>query len=548
MTPVIEYSVDQIQVKGGMLFAFGWAFCPAYDCEELRLRVDGHGSDGAVSTEYIFVTERRTRDDVLAQFPQAHDRALYAGWFVYARLASAHVRAVVLQLKLSNVWCDVPLPCAHEEVSRDRRSLYVQRYAALYRQGIKLLGLVMRGQFRVGLQKVRRVLSQRTSVRIDSVEGLRALVEPSRSVRGWYLIVDHDLGGGANKYREDLAMQLQAQGYGVAVLTTQVSILSDVLIVYAGPEMTRVRLSDKSDVLSWAQTIGLVGLVYNNAVSFPDVASTLDMMVKLKVTTGCKLVVNCHDYFAVCPSQHLINANGRFCGIPNEVDCEKCLTINKRSYVPIYASRGIRLWRKSWALLLNASDEIRMFSEDSVRLFSKVYADGQLKSKIMMIPHRVQASQKVQLVDHFGPLNIGVIGNINFEKGSAVIKRLCEFIDARELPIRVTLFGTIDVKVSSACFSDKGAYRVADLVHLFRDHGVNVCFLPSVCPETFSYACQELIEMGMPVACFDLGAPPERVRPYSLGCVLQSLPDAPAEEIVQELLSFYRLIYLTVDL
>jgi glycosyltransferase involved in cell wall biosynthesis len=362
------------------------------------------------------------------------------------------------------------------------------------------------------------------------------------------LIVDHDLGGGANKYRADLAMQLQEQGYGVAVLTTQVSILSDVLIVYAGPEMRRVRLRDKSDVLSWAQTIGLVGLVYNNAVSFPDVASTLDMMVKLKVTTGCKLVVNCHDYFAVCPSQHLIDSGGRFCDIPDEVDCEKCLSANKRSYVPIYASQGIRHWRKSWAVLLHACDEVRMFSEDSVRLFSKVYGEDPFRSKIMMVPHHVQVSEKVHLADHSGPLNIGVIGNINFEKGSAVLKRLCEFIDARGLPIRVTLFGTIDVKVRSACFSDKGAYRVADLVHLFRENGVNVCFLPSVCPETFSYACQELIEMGMPVACFDLGAPPERIRPYALGCVLESLPDAPAEKIAQELLSFHRHIYPTVDL
>ena len=47
----------------------------------------------------------------------------------------------------------------------------------------------------------------------------------------------------------------------------------------------------------------------------------------------------------------------------------------------------------------------------------------------------------------------------------------------------------------------------------------------------------------MPVACFDLGAPPERVRHYAYGRVLASAPQASAEMILQELISFHHSVY-----
>jgi hypothetical protein len=71
------------------------------------------------------------------------------------------------------------------------------------------------------------------------------------------LVIDHDLGGGANKYRDEQARRLLAQGFGVVVLTTQVSTLSDLVIVYVGDSCRRIRVRDKNDFLLWAKALGV---------------------------------------------------------------------------------------------------------------------------------------------------------------------------------------------------------------------------------------------------------------------------------------------------
>jgi glycosyltransferase involved in cell wall biosynthesis len=45
--------------------------------------------------------------------------------------------------------------------------------------------------------------------------------------------------------------------------------------------------------------------------------------------------------------------------------------------------------------------------------------------------------------------------------------------------------------------------------------------LPSIWPETFSFVAEELMSMQVPLCCFDLGAPAERVREYGLGRVIR---------------------------
>lgn len=63
---------------------------------------------------------------------------------------------------------------------------------------------------------------------------------------------------------------------------------------------------------------------------------------------------------------------------------------------------------------------------------------------------------------------------------------------------------------------------------------------PSIWPETFSYVAQELVELDLPVACFDLGAPAERLRNYSKGMILK---ETTASAILDDLISFHRRIY-----
>ncbi len=64
---------------------------------------------------------------------------------------------------------------------------------------------------------------------------------------------------------------------------------------------------------------------------------------------------------------------------------------------------------------------------------------------------------------------------------------------------------------------------------------------PSICPETFSYVVHELMDMKLPVASFNFGAPAERLASYSKGLVLSSMDPA---SVLDELISFHRKTYL----
>jgi glycosyltransferase involved in cell wall biosynthesis len=71
------------------------------------------------------------------------------------------------------------------------------------------------------------------------------------------------------------------------------------------------------------------------------------------------------------------------------------------------------------------------------------------------------------------------------------------------------------------------------LADLVEGCGANVFLLPSVWPETFSYVAEELMQMGVPLAVFDLGAPAERVARYAEGLILKRIDAALAlDELV----------------
>ena len=58
-----------------------------------------------------------------------------------------------------------------------------------------------------------------------------------------------------------------------------------------------------------------------------------------------RLTVAAHDYFAVCPSFVLLNADGRYCGIPDVSECATCLPRHRASYVALSPPTEIGPWR-----------------------------------------------------------------------------------------------------------------------------------------------------------------------------------------------------------
>ncbi|HQV89811.1 MAG TPA: glycosyltransferase, partial [Nitrosomonas sp.] len=73
---------------------------------------------------------------------------------------------------------------------------------------------------------------------------------------------------------------------------------------------------------------------------------------------------------------------------------------------------------------------------------------------------------------------------------------------------------------SADCLNVTGRYERTALASAIEQSGANIFLFPSIWPETFSYVAHELMACGVPLCCFNLGAPAEAVANYSTGLLL----------------------------
>ncbi|MBP1706931.1 MAG: hypothetical protein H6Q39_655, partial [Chloroflexi bacterium] len=135
-----------------------------------------------------------------------------------------------------------------------------------------------------------------------------------------------------------------------------------------------------------------------------------------------------------------------------------------------------------------------------------------------------------------GPLKIGVVGDLGFHKGSQMVIDVAQVLAGKAPGTGITVIGKLDREAPVQNLEITGPFQTADLPALLEKYGINMCFFPSIWPETFSFVCSELMELGMPLCCYDLGAQGDRVRGYPLGRIIREIK---AEATVDDILQFY---------
>ncbi len=338
------------------------------------------------------------------------------------------------------------------------------------------------------------------------------------------LIVDHAHGGGANTYSRELIDQSRRER---PVLR---------LVHRAGPELEgyfrhgdeSARLASVSDWLTLVDTLESPEIFYNSLYGYPT-AAAVELLKGLDARLqqgGIRLTVGVHDYMPVCPAYTLLNDTGRFCRVPRALEqCRRCLPANSRNAFP---GISIERWRGLWRPLLERADRILAFSEDSVSWLARAYAISE--DKIEIEPHRIELpfASRSLAVDREASLHIAVVGAINKAKGAEVVARLVRALDRRREG-RLTVVGKLaEVSIHSDRLTVTGGYRLENLPEILENLGVNVGLIPSIWPETFNLVASELMALELPLACFDIGAPRERIGSYAKGSVLPlSLAEEP---------------------
>jgi O-antigen biosynthesis protein len=345
------------------------------------------------------------------------------------------------------------------------------------------------------------------------------------------LLIDHDIGGGANAYRKQLVANRQRDGQTVFLLVFDTC--QRVIRLQASyqnyEESFSVSCADDLFILLEYLQIGEI--FYNNLVSFDHPLAMVNIIRRMQEVSGAKLTIAIHDYYPLCPSYTLIDHTGHYCDLPSTKTCEVCLPRNSYRYQN--DPHDILKWRQAWAGLLEIAEEIICFSESSAKLITRVYKLEQ--EHISIQPHKplIKFSKKNK-VDIHAPLSIGVVGALNYAKGAKMVEEVAKFFLETDPRVRITVIGTLHPASQSSNITITGKYDASQLSDILEQHEVNICFFPSVWPETFSYVTSELMELEMPLCVFNLGAPAERVGKYKLGHVIQKTDAQTAAREIKE--------------
>lgn len=352
------------------------------------------------------------------------------------------------------------------------------------------------------------------------------------------LVIDHNIGGGANIYRNRAIKKWLEKDDCVLVLQHQGEFPNLFVQLFFRKHQIGFSLSDTSEILSLINPwFPIQRLFINNLVSFPKPYTLLKLIERIKDDTNCHLTVPIHDYFPLCPSYNLIDYKWHFCGVPDKIaDCKEC--IKKVNYIPI-ASDDIENWRESWQEVLEIADEVICFSEASKILTKRAYPT--LKNEILVIPHKVEDIPMVNFEKEKGELVIGVLGTITTIKGGKILKEMADKLKLGQLiNIKIVVLGEIfDSSFLGKTFDNltiTGKYKRDELVELVKEHEIDVFLIPSIWPETFSYTSEEIMKMNLPLAVFDLGAPAERTKKYDKGIIIEGTSGVAA---LQTLIDWY---------
>jgi glycosyltransferase involved in cell wall biosynthesis len=507
-----RFAIDSIALRDDLAFGWGWFLADAAPAAHLRI-VIRHRS-GPESR--LVCSQGGSRTDIEAAHPDI-PHAGSAGFIVQGRIRGEWAGArSELQAELTDgTRLALPIdgfPFRFMEAAANVESLRAKAAAALALLRAGDIGGFLHRAWRVLAGAWRRRLPQPT---------LAAAQPASRRMR---VIFDHAMGGGANRFRERLAADIAAAGGCACIVVPDLPKLAYRLRILDANGSTESSCGSLSDLLGFLDCQQLDAIELNDLVSFDDPLAVAAWSL-WHAQHGVPVRVYLHDFHVACPSWTLIDADGRYCGVPAPEVCARCLPRLEIPFLALLPPTDIPQWRAAWSALLHAAERIVAFSAASIAILRRAYPDLD-PSRIALRPHTVDylpvaaPAPVLSAVDQARPLVIGVVGNISRHKGSDIVWEMAALIHARQLPVRIAVIGAIENAVHSAVVRVLGPYRAEQLPQLLAEAGVDVCLLPSVCPETYSYVTAELMQLQMPLAVFDLGAPAERVAGYARGRII----------------------------
>lgn len=324
--------------------------------------------------------------------------------------------------------------------------------------------------------------------------------------------VAHSMGGGAEMYLQNQLLRRDPQG---AVLLR----MGGTNRVHVELHTTQGRVAADCDTLDLAvvliSRLARRKVIYSCAVGDPDLSEIPAFLCALAgsgtdgADQGRPLEILFHDYLPISPSYTLLDSDGQYRGVPPAGHLDPAHRYIRRDGTRL----DLAAWRACWQKALSRAEALVVFSPDSEAIVAAALPD--LQHKIRLRPHKmIQQIERVPNADRLRRRDrpvIGVLGNINLQKGAGVLVELAKDLRRRGSGLantRLVVVGRVDpnFELSGKGVVVHGPYEPADLPLLIRRYGITCWLIPSIWPETFSFTTHECLATGLPVMAFGLGA------------------------------------------
>lgn len=330
----------------------------------------------------------------------------------------------------------------------------------------------------------------------------------------------HSLGGGA-----EVALQAEVAATGAAVVIRVGGAYRWQVEVRVDGKFSAVQTDDLSLIVCLLAPAKALDLIYSCGVGDADPTTLPEALLGLRRDGhDDTIALRLHDYFMVSPAYTLLGRDG-FIGVPELETTDTAHTATR----PDGTTVSLAQWRAAWAPLINAAREVRVFSPASLALFATAYP----AAKLSLQPHAPPIV--LRPVAHRREGCIGVLGNVNHQKGARVLARIATLSPDQ----RFVVIGHADSAIAlPRNVTLHGAYRPEEISDLAERYGVSGWLVPAIWPETFSFTTREALATGLPVAGFDLGAQGEALAAAPNGT---SIPLAPTDSAPERLFAALRL-------
>ncbi len=346
------------------------------------------------------------------------------------------------------------------------------------------------------------------------------------------LIITHDLPGGVKRYVGDRQARLIAGGHTVIILKPldARNNATKVTLEIAAPGFRNLTFDLPVESEAFFQLLSALKLSHVEFHHFLGLPSHVFETVRaLKVPFD----IYAHDYSWICPRVTLIDGREGYCGEPALGSCEECVSSHGTLMDGSLTVRALRSRSAEW---LYAARRLFAPAKDVGERYERYFPER----KFTITPwqtlseHKSPPSRKAN-----GRTRVAVIGAIGIQKGYKVLLDCALDAAERNLDIEFTVIGySLDDQelLDTGRVFITGPFQESEIGMLLDREQCDVAWIPSVSPETWSYALSHAMERCLPIVAFDLGAQAERLRQYPTAMLLPLL--ASPEELNTALSGF----------